>query len=653
MEKLFYILSLIFLPCYLWADDTSNASNLLDATTPCASQIFANQMAKTATTVDETADEEIIQQWIYSIFSDTNTLSNVLKCPEITSVTDTETIRFSPIQYTFPIGRTITVNYETQPIVLKQRLTLSNKRNLPTADPNPRVGDINDDAIWTNTNPAWYAIMVVESGTLDNFVGPDKNNTVSIQYINDNINQLFPHGVNCTTKHALARDTKALNRAVTQTVGAEDDSNDYYVAGDANLEWIGYTEIALDVVITVATSGGWTVISGATKGTRALRALNGMADVLKQLRKLDSVQDYIKATARANKLADEINALTDAAKIAEKTAELDKLKDSIKTMEKADDVKKYKETSETFADLNKYRHQLLDPSRKARTKLQLKEMAGTLKNLRQRTSVQNYIQTTAQITRLTDEINTLTDAAKIAEKTAELDKLKDSLKTLENTDDVKKYKETADAYKTLNASRHALTRMAKTGNVITRGVKAIKAGKAAFTGNELIVKGAKLGRASKISTRVKDWLFHSTMSNIGKLAKVGASTGFIYGALKFAGDMYDFTETSTGEFTNDIEFKPLLLLSADDITGQENVVNYGMWLMWQGDSTNPEDDDAAYLQAMDFAAKFHEDLTEIQNDTNSPCNVDIFVVRPIIRNPDSDNAQLYYLIMNDIPWTTN
>ena len=118
--------------------------------------------------------------------------------------------------------------------------------------------------------------------------------------------------------------------------------------------------------------------------------------------------------------------------------------------------------------------------------------------------------------------------------------------------------------------------------------------------------------------------------------------------------MYDWTETSTGEFTNGIEFAPLLLLSADDLQGgQENVVNHGMWLMWAGDAISAADDDAAYLQAMDFAAKFHEDLTEHQNETATPCNVDIFVVRPVLRNPGSDSPELYYLIMNDTPWTTN
>ena len=75
--------------------------------------------------------------------------------------------------------------------------------------------------------------------------------------------------------------------------------------------------------------------------------------------------------------------------------------------------------------------------------------------------------------------------------------------------------------------------------------------------------------------------------------------------------------------------------------------------MWAGDSYSAADDDSAYLQAMDFANKFHYNLDKIQNDTNDfACDVDIYVVRPIIRNPGTENPELYYLIMNDEPWTT-
>ena len=527
--------------------------------TPCASQVFANALAQSASNVRESDSEEVIQQWIYSVFTDKNTISNVLACPEIASVADNETIVFTPVQYIFPMGREVVVKYETQPKILKQRLSLANKRELPESDPNPRIGAPDDNTIWTYTDPAWYAIMVVESGALSNFVGPNKNNTISLKYINDNIDSLYPQNSGCTTKHAFARDSKPINQAVKQTVNIENDSNDYYVAGDANLAWIGYTEIALDVVITVATMGGGMVLTGITKSARASRALKGLSSTLGGLRKLDTVQDYIKQSARIAQLTDDIAKLDDAAKIAEKTAELDKLKDSIKTLEQADDVKKYKEAAETFSDLNKYR----------------KTLKG-IKAIKQR------------------------------------------------------------------------------GNVIARGVKVAKSAKAAKGGNKLITKGAKLGRASKLSTRVGDMLFQSTMANLGRLGKMETIGGAIYGGIQFVGGMmYDFTETSTGDFTNDIEFKPLLLLSADDLQGEQaDKINYGMWLMWIGDSTNPADDDAAYLQAMDFAAKFHEDLIDVQNDKNTPCNVDIYVAKPILKNPGTADSEIYYLIMNDVPWTT-
>ena len=527
--------------------------------TPCASQVFANALAQSASNVKESDSEEVIQQWIYSVFTDKNTISNVLACSEIASVADNETIAFTPVQYIFPMGREVVVKYETQPKILKQRLSMANKRELPESDPNPRIGTPDDNTIWTYTDPAWYAIMVVESGALSNFVGPNKNNTISLKYINDNIDSLYPQNSGCTTKHAFARDSKPINQAVKQTVNIENDSNDYYVAGDANLAWIGYTEIALDVVITVATMGGGMVLTGITKSARASRALKGLSSALGGLRKLDTVQDYIKQSARIAQLTDDIAKLDDAAKIAEKTAELDKLKDSIKTLEQADDVKKYKEAAETFSDLNKYR----------------KTLKG-IKAIKQR------------------------------------------------------------------------------GNVIARGVKVAKSAKAAMGGNKLITKGAKLGRASKLSTRVGDMLFQSTMANLGRLGKMETIGGAIYGGIQFVGGMmYDFTETSTGDFTNDIEFKPLLLLSADDLQGEQaDKINYGMWLMWMGDSTNPADDDAAYLQAMDFAAKFHEDLMDVQNDTNTPCNVDIYVAKPILKNPGTADSEIYYLIMNDVPWTT-
>ena len=556
IKSAIYITCFILLfPCFVHAQEPS---------TPCASQAFANALAQTADTVTEQDEPDAIKEWIYKTFYNHNTLSVVLKCPEISSVPETETIKFTPIKYTFPAGREIIINYETQPKILKQHAMLDKKRSLPSSDPNPKIGE-DGDTVWTNTDPAWYGIMVVESGTLDEFVGPDKNNTISIKYINDNFDKFYPRGLRCTSETAWAGDNDAVNRAMHETVSVKDDTNDYYVAGNKNLEWVGYAEMALDVVITVFTAGTGTVILGATKSTRAARALKGLRTTIKQLRNIDSVRDYIRVSGQATRLADDIKNLDkvkDAAKIAEKQRELDKVKDTLKTLEKSDDVKKYKDASKTYSELNQYRHAL--------------------------------------------------------------------------------------------RGVNPLYKVAQRGNMIARTVRVGKGVKAAFSGNKLINKAAKLGRSSKLSGQIRDFLFHSTLRNAGALAKLETIGSLTFGALGTIGGLFwDFTETSTDEFTSGIDFKPLLLLSADDIAGQEDTINYGMWLMWMGDSTSATDDDAAYLQVMDFAAKFYEDLYELQRESNSPCNVDIFVVRPVLRNPASDDAELYYLVMNDEPWTTN
>ncbi len=578
------ILSAFTITCY---------SGMAFADTPCASAVFANALYNTANTVSESDSEDIIQQWICTVFSDKSVLGQVLECPEIRDASDTDAIKFSPVKYVFPGGRVVEINYETQPKILKQRILMANKRDVSSlAEPNPRIGATGDTAIWTNTDPAWYAIMVVESGALDEFVGPDKNNTISLDYIRDNIDALYPAGTTCTSKSALSRDNNAINRATTQTVGLMDttgerDTNDYYVAGDVNLQWISYLEIGLDVVITVATAGGGAVIAGATKATRAVRTLDGLKDSIRALSATTDVANYIKTTNNIAKLTDDVKSAT---------TKLDDIRKTIRTLEKSP-----------------------------------VDNADELANLR--STVQSLEQT-------------------IASNTSEISALTDTVKSLEKTDDVKKYKTATDSFAEINKWRRnwRAIRRPQTGNVIARAARSFKA---AMTGNKQISRGAKIARTSMQSGKIRDWLFHSTMQNIGLLGKIEATGGLLYGAIKFIGGTYDWTETSTGEYTSGVDFAPLLLLSADDLSGQENVINHGMWLLWAGDSTSSADDDAAFLQAMDFAAKFHQDLSELQDDTDKPCNVDIYVVRPVLRNPGTDNAQIYYLVMNDAPWTTS
>ena len=527
-------------------------------TTDCPSEIFATALYKTSDMVSETDSETKIQQWIYQTFRNKNVLEKVLACPEFTTLADEETISFSPIEYTFPEGRQIIINYETQPKILKQHLTLATKRNLSDSSPNPFIGYPDDASIWTNTDPAWYSIMVVEAGSLKDFVGPNKSNTISMKYINDNIDKIYPKGAGCTSKSALASDNDIINIAMHDTVNITDDTNDYYVAGDANLQWISYLEIGLDVAITIATFGSGAVILGTTKAARASRTLKNLSATLKTLNQTDAVRDYIKLSqqyARATEELKTIDRAKDAATYARKSEEINNLSNTIRNLENTDDtIRQYKQVSDTFTTLNQYR-----------------------RNLR-------------------------------------------------------------------------LLRPAQRGNIIARTWRAFKS---ANTGGKELRSASRIAQSGTLSSRVRDWLFQSSLANIGALAKLEEGGGLLYGAIKFVGGMYDWTETSTGDFTNDIEFKPLTLLSADDLIGQENVINHGMWLMWLGDAFNAADDDAAFLQAMDFANKFHYNIEQTQENTGrNDCNVDIYVVRPVIRNPGTESAELYYLIMNDKPWTT-
>ena len=547
--------SVYFLLLSVFATTDANAQ------TPCASGAFANAMATTANTISESDPEHVIQSWIYDAFQAPATIRRVLACAEVANVPDSESIIFSPVEYVFPAGRRIVINYETQPKVLKQRLLINGKRSLPDTDPNPRIGAPNDAATWTNTEPAWYGILVVQSDSLNEFVGPQKNNTLSLKYLEQNIGKFYPQGAKCTSKSALARDSYVINTATKRTVSIEDDTNDYYVAGDANLQWITWGEVALDVAITIVTVGAGTVVLGITKGARSARAAKGLVT-------------------------------------------------SIRTLEKSADVRRY-----------------MDVTRRSTT------AARELEN-----------------------IDRVRDAAAYTAKSDEIRNLNNTARSMENIDDVKKYRDATAAFTRIMEWRHAMKawKIPQRGNVVARGWRSARAGmqslRAINSGNNVIGGGARIARAGMQSGKVRDWLFQNTLKNVGKLAKLERTGGLLYGGLKLVGGMYDWSETSTGEFTSDIDFKPLGLLSADDLAGQENVVNHGMWLMWAGDSVSPMDDDAAYLQAMDFASKFHQDIEETQEDIGNHCNIDIFVVRPIIKNPGDDDAALYYLIMNDEPW---
>ena len=592
-------------------DDFKTADEILygaTTDTPCATRVFANALSQNSDKISEYDDEQTVQQWIYNTFAQPDVLKSVLTCPEFQAIEETDHIRLTPIQYVFPGGRQIVINYETQPKILNQRIAIGTKRGVDTLNDNPKIGAIDDDSVWTNTDPAWYAIMVVQHGALDNLVGSDKNNTVSLRYIEKNIGSLYPHGATCTSKSAIAGNHDIINQTLHRTVDIEKDTNDYYVAGDVNLQWISYAEIAADVVITVVTFGGGAAVSGVTKAARATRAMNGLRTTMRTLSKSPKVVEYIKLEQRAQRGASAITRIKKYQQLEKELSTLDKVRDATRY---ADKVKEMEETSKTLRDVYK----LPDAAKYADNITDLEKESERLSK-----SMQDAIK-----------------ADKDVEKYASASK---------SYSEIREY---ANAYRELK-STNRLRKTAQTGNIAARTWKAFKA---TMTGSKTIDRGAHIARTSIKSGRIRDWLFNSTMRNLGKLGKLEAAGGLLYGAIKFAGDMYDWTETSTGEFTNGIEFKPLLLLSADDLSGQENVINHGMWLLWAGDATSAADDDAAYLQAMDFADKFHEDLMTVMNEKNSnACDVDIYVVRPVLRNPDSDAPELYYLVMNDEPWTT-
>ncbi len=628
--------------------------------TECATAVFANALAAGAGDVSEYDDEQTVQQWIYNVFAKPNILNAVLKCPELQSIADDDSIRFMPIQYNFPGGRQIIINYETQPKILKQRINLASKRSVETLnDPNPKIGALDDDSVWTNTDPAWYAIMVVQHGALDEFVGADKNNTISLKYINDNIDKLYPRGAMCTSKSALARDDKIINVATHETFGVPDDTNDYYVAGDVSLHWISYAEIGLDVVLTVATMGGGVVITGITKSARASKTLKNLSKVIKELRELPKVQEYIVKASKLTRAENKLGRIRDAQRLEKELAAINKTRNPAKYAEKLkelDHAKDRLKEVDNITDLSKYGKEEITAMERDAQRLE-KELAAINKTR----NPAKYAEKLKELDHAKDrlkEVDNITDLSKYGkEEITAMEKSiaemqKETQELIKADNDVAKYAESAKSYREIEkyAQSYRLLKTKRAGNVATRAWRDFRATR---TGNKTIGRGARIARQSMKSGRVRDWLFQSTMRNIGALGRLETAGGALYGALTIIGGMYDWTETSTGNFTNDIDFKPLLLLSADDLAGQENVINYGMWLMWSGDSISAADDDAAYLQAFDFADKFHIDLLEtMESKDNYACDVDIYVVRPVLRNPGGENPEIYYLIMNDEPWST-
>ncbi len=607
--------------------DLNDITNTIDVL--CASEALANAIYESADIVNESDSEQDVRSWIYDIFTAPETLSDVLSCPEIAEADDNDTIIFRPIKYVFPGGREIVINYQTQVKVLRQRFTLAAKTELPTNDPNPEIDQFDPHATWVNTDPAWYAIMVTQPGALKEFVGKDKNNTVSFDWVKENIDKLYPQdsdGV-CSTRSGIgAKMNKSMvHRVIHEHTAKHDgDKNNYYIAGDVDLRWISYAEIAVEIALTIVTWGAGAAATGALKGARAAKAMKGVAKNVKRLAQVDKVKDYIRTSVKVAKAEREVQNI---AKVEKSLKNISKLETRLAKTAKG--TKQYERIAEQLRTAQKiHADNIAQMGKEARGLGEIKDLDKL-----------------ADMRKATDQ--GIKESREAMEQLAKNDKdVAEYVKNFDTLKDISKYAKDLKAW-----------RKARTGNVFSRAWQGIKNGrtslKAMRGGTKTLDRASRVARHGMKSGRVRDWMFHSTRKHLARITMATSDLAALSFILGILGDFYDRTEVSTDEFTNGINMSPLLLLSGDSIEGQDNVVNYGMWLMWAGDSTSPEDDDAAYLQAMDFAQKFYQDLTEVQEEENRySCNVDIYVARPIIRNPGTPSQSLYWLIMNDEPWST-
>ncbi|MCQ2575040.1 MAG: hypothetical protein MJ156_02980, partial [Alphaproteobacteria bacterium] len=669
--------------------------------------------------------ESSVQQWAKSVLTSEDVIMSILNNPDLQNIADEQKIVLPNIEYNFSNGRHIVLDYETSRKNLKKYLLLNNKHAIETnIHINPDLINSDNNSMYINTDPSWYGILVVQHDSLKDFVGPNANNTISIKYINDHIDEIYPRGYFCTSKSAIATDIDAINRAVRNTVGMADsgekDSNDYYVAGDVNLGWIMYAEIALDVVITIATVGGGTLLNGALKQFRALKAAKALYKTNKFFRKF--VKKF-NALQRFMKKEKELKVLQTHAK------EYNKLKRSVDSMRKEG-----KSTAKLEQEMSELVTRVSRETVTGRIADIEKDIASVEKNIK---NIKSKKMPAGQRKQLLEKNNNRLKELKkelyLHKKNPDKYVQKVSVKNRSNfehpenidkkLDQVRiqiartelKMKEFKAAgafekeWETLRGLEY-LGKKAQTGNTFARTLKSLL--KSSFVKTSDVDRLAKTARASMgtNSAKIRDLLFHTTLKAGGAVARFERDAGLLYIITTFLGDMWDKTSDSTNEYTNGIDFKPLCLLSADDIktNGQDNVVNYGMWLMWEGNSSDPADDDAAFLQATDFAGKFQYALQQIQEKQTVPdCNVDIYVVRPFIRldvneetenndfteddldnmeitddyiddltddeiedletddenvssdeeNQESSNTtqsgELFYLIMNEYPWSTS
>lgn len=724
-KRLLFFLAIICLPHICIAEETKPIEQLFFSSektekTPCANQLFREALTDDMDELDENMPENELRVWLKETLLDPSVLVELLDCPEIANIDELDVVDFDPLGFEFENGRTVTVNYSTQPKVLKQKLLLEGKKSIPDSD-NPDIQDESNGAVFMNSEPSWYGILVVQHDSLSQFVGPDKNNVIAVDYIIDNIKDIYPKGYMCVSKSALANNNDTINTVIRkkvvnlEAVGGED-TNDYYVYGDKNLEWIMYAEIIADAILTVVTFGGGAIVSGALKGARAARVAMKLAKAANKLKKFKNVEKFMNfsskiftATQKAEKAE---KSLKYAAKYEKALHNARKFKGTKKGLKYEKKAQKYFNKSKkidsrmTTKRLNTYN--LENEAKNARQEIEattkeLKEfekgldegLSSAKSNLKnaEKAAKEADPDKLKKFNKLEKELSDLKDIeqnedflkrekqikknrkvkARIQEIEKEIADMKNADKNIsdyaraknevEEIESVGKYKKTTEEFGKM--AKYLKGARPRTGNIFARTLKTMKAGLTKAPDIGKARRTAAAGMSSR-SAKLKNWLFDQTLKNGARLAQFEAKTGLAYGALNFLGEMYDKTSTVSKEYSNGIEFKPFCLLAADDLEGYENVVNYGMWLMWTGASTDPADDDAAFLEASDFASKFAYALNEYMEDSSNNisssgyCNVDVYVVSLIVQldeeNLDEDGrptGKLFYLVMNDVPWTSH
>jgi Fe2+ or Zn2+ uptake regulation protein len=237
--------------------------------------------------------------------------------------------------------------------------------------------------------------------------------------------------------------------------------------------------------------------------------------------KIDKVRDYVKHLDRVKKLTKELEMLDTASDVVRSTSYADELaKVGVKAVTDKNGITRYMGKNGKFLSHDEVLKRIDDLPKGAKSYTEELAEAGvnvtTDKNgiIRYRDKAGKYISHDEVMKRIDDLPN-----IRKQERTKEIEQLKETMEQMKKDDpNVKKYAEQADVFDEVYEYGKKLKGLRpQTGNVLTRGVKLVKGIHAARNGNKILAKGAKAARASKLSSRVKDWLFHSTLKNANTL----------------------------------------------------------------------------------------------------------------------------------------